>query len=101
MDTYEWYKEENFLLFYVDYCLVFSPFKDKIDEVYASLQEYFKIKYDRYINKYLGIDMDLLPDGSIHLSQPYLTQRITNRITGMYKSSAKPTPTVKPPLAKN
>ena len=38
-----WYKEEMVLLFYVDDCLIFSPSKDKIDELYASLQENFKI----------------------------------------------------------
>ena len=51
------------LLFYVDDCLMFSPSKDKIDDVYASLQEYFNIEDDRYLNKYLVIDLDLRPDG--------------------------------------
>ena len=45
--------------------------------------------------------MDHLPYGSIHLRQPYLTQIVINMIPGMDKSSAKPTPAVKPPLAKN
>ena len=38
-----WYKEEMFQLFYVDDCLMLSPYKDKIDELYANLQAYFKI----------------------------------------------------------
>ena len=46
MDPCVWYKEEMVLLFYVDDCLIFSPFNYKIDEVYASLQKYFKIEYD-------------------------------------------------------
>ena len=41
---------------------MFSPSKDKIDEVYDSLQEYFKIEYDGDLNKYLVIDLDLRPD---------------------------------------
>ena len=89
------------LLFYVDECSMLSPSKDKIYEVYASIQEYFKIEYDGELNKYFGIDLDHHPYGSIHISQPYITQRILNMITGMEKSSAKPTPAVKPPLAKN
>ena len=70
VDPCVWYKEEMVLLFYVDDCLMFSPYKDKIDEVYASLQEYFKIEDDRELNKYLGIDLYHHPDGSIHLMQP-------------------------------
>ena len=34
------------LLFYVGDCLVFIPYKDKIVEVYASLQADFKIEDD-------------------------------------------------------
>ena len=46
------------LLFYVDDCLMFSPSKDKIYEVYASLHADFKIEDDGELNKYLGIDLD-------------------------------------------
>ena len=86
------------LLFYVDDCLMFIPSKDKIDEVYDSLQEDFKIEDDGELNKYRGIDLDRHPYGSIHTSQTYLTQRIINMISDIEKSSAKPTPTVKTPL---
>ena len=42
---------------------MFSPSKDKIDEVYASLQSYLNIEDDGYINKYLGIELERRPDG--------------------------------------
>ena len=45
-------------LFYVDDCLMFSPSKDKIEEVYASIQVYFNIEDDGELNKYIGIDLD-------------------------------------------
>ena len=80
---------------------MFSPSEDKIDEVYASLKEDFKKEDDGYLNKYLGIELDLRLDDSIHLRQPYPTQRILNTVPGMNKSRANPTPAVKPPLAKN
>ena len=80
---------------------MFSPSRDKIDEVYASLQEYFKIEDDGDLSKYLGIELDFHPNSSIHLRQSYLTQRILNIIPGMDKSSAKPNPAVKPSLLKN
>ena len=53
------------LLFYVDDCLLCIPSKDKIDEVYASLQKDFKIEDDGELNKYLGIDLERSPYGSI------------------------------------
>ena len=84
------------LLFYVDDCQMFSPYKDKIDEVYAPIKTDFKIEDDREINKYIGIDLDHRPYVSIHLSQPYLTQSILNMIPGIVKSNAKPTPAVNP-----
>ena len=34
---------------------MFSPYKDKIDEVHASPQSDFKIEYDGELNKYIGI----------------------------------------------
>ena len=89
------------LSFYVDGCLLFSIYKGKIDEVYASLQEDLKIEDDGDLNKYPGIDLDRCPDVSIHISQTYLTQMIPSMIPVMDKSSDKPTPEVKPPLEKN
>ena len=89
------------LLFYVDDCLIFSTSKDKIDELYAYLQEYFKIEYYGEINKYLGKELDRRPDGSIHLSQPYITQGILNMISGKDKLSNNPKPSVKPLLEKS
>ena len=43
VDPCVWYKEEKFLLFYVDDGLMFNPSKDKIDELYEYLQAYFDI----------------------------------------------------------
>ena len=73
----------------------------KNDEAYASIQAYFKIDDDGNLNKYLGIYLERLPDGSIHPRHNYPTQMILNMIPDMDKSSAKPTPAVKPLLAKN
>ena len=94
------YRRDGTAIFVDDY-LMFSPSQDKIDDVYASLWEYYKIEDDGDLNKYLRIDLYHRPYGSIHISQPYLTQRIIKMIPGMDKSSAKTTPVVKPPLAKN
>ena len=79
---------------------MFSTSKDKIDEVYAFSQSYFNIEEDVSLNKYLWIDLEHHPYGSIHLRQPYLTQRIVNMIPVMYNSSDKPTPMFDPLLEK-
>ena len=72
------------LLFYADDCLMFSPSKDRIDDVYASLQEDSNIEDDADIRKKFGIDLDCRLYGSNHLIQIYLSQRIINMIPGMY-----------------
>ena len=46
MDPCVGYKEEIVLIFYVYKFIMFSPYKDKIDEVYTSIQEYFNIEDD-------------------------------------------------------
>ena len=79
---------------------MFSRSKDKIDELYPSLQEYLNIKDDRELKKYIVMEVYRCPYVSIHLSQPYLTQRIPNMISSMEKFSATPNPTVKPPPEK-
>ena len=59
---------------------MFSPFKGKIDKSCASLQEYFKIKYDEELDQYSGIELDHSFDISIHLRNHFLTQSIINII---------------------
>ena len=96
-----WYREYIVLLFYVDSFFMISLSKDKLDDLYAFLQEDFKIEYDRDLNKYIGIYLDGRSDGSIHMIRPYLAQRIINMIPGMYESSNKSDPAVNLPLSKN
>ena len=46
------------LLFYVDDCLMFSYYQDKIDDVYASLWKYFNIEDGGDLKKYIGKEME-------------------------------------------
>ena len=57
------------LILYVGDCVISNPFKDKIDEIYASLLAYFRIENDGDLNKFLRIKLDRRPYGSIHLRQ--------------------------------
>ena len=51
------------LLFYMDDCLIFSTSRDNIHAVYVYLNTYIKIEYDGYLNKFIDIELDHLPDG--------------------------------------
>ena len=79
------YREYVVLLFHVDDCLMFSPSEDIIYDVYASLQVDLNIEDNGDLNKYIGIDPDRLPYGSIHIIHNYLTERTINMILGMDK----------------
>ena len=63
---------------------MFSLYNDKVDDVYAYLQEYFNIKDGGDINNNLVIELYRRPYGPIHISHPYITQGIINLILGMY-----------------
>ena len=80
---------------------MFSPYIDKIDYVYDYLQTDFKIADYGELGKYLGIELDRCPYGSIHIRQTYPTQRIINIIPVMDKPRDMPTLVVKPNLEKN
>ena len=54
-------------MFYLDYCLIISTSKDKIYAVYVYLKKEIEIEDDIELNKYLDIELDHFPDGSIHL----------------------------------
>ena len=80
---------------------MFSPSKYKLYYAYDSMQAYFKIWYDGELNNYIGIEFYCRPYGSIYLKQDYLVQRIINLVPGIDRLISKPTPALKPPLAKN
>ena len=68
------YIRDIYITFVDDY-LMFSPSKDKCDDVFALIQKYFKIEDHAALKKFLGIDLDRRPDGQIHISQPYLNKK--------------------------
>ena len=70
MDPFVWHQEEMVSLFYVYDCIMFIPYKDITDGVYASLQAHFKIEDDGELKNYLRIELDRRPYCSIHLRHP-------------------------------
>ena len=55
---------------------------------------------DGKLNKYLGIELFICPDGSINIRKSFFTQIIINMILYMDKAISKPTPGVKNILEK-
>ena len=53
-----------------------SPSKDKINDVYSSLQEDFSIEDGGELNIYIVMELDCRLDGSIHIIQTELAQSI-------------------------
>ena len=75
------------LLFYVDDGVFLSPNEDNIKQAVQPLKDTgFEIEYQGYLLDYLGIICVELPDGRIHLPQPYLIDQITKEtgITHLY-----------------
>ena len=68
------------LLLYVNDYIIISPSRDKIDDICIFLKNDFKIEDDEYLNKYIGIDLDLQPDSLFHIRQSYLALKIITMI---------------------
>ena len=93
------------LIVCVDDVLIFSKKKYWIDMFIQSLaegQEKFKLTDEGSIDKYLGVDVTKLPDGSYELKQPYLIKHIVNELKLSITETQKcPTPVATPLLHKD
>ena len=79
---------------------MFSPYKDKIEVVYASLKTDLKIEDYGEPEKFLGIELDLFPDRSMNQCQNLVKKWIIHFIANMDKANSKGT-TLLPPPTKN
>ena len=97
-DECVYYKGDVIFLFYVDDGIFISPTKEKVDKAIADLsnRKLSKNKYDiddqGDISDYLGINFDLLPDGSLKLWQPHLIDQILDEVGIQPGEKCKPTP---------
>ena len=68
----------NIVLVYVEYCLIFSQDKDKIDQLINKLKNKEKLDLtdEVDVNKYLGVEIEQnKEDKSITFKQTYIIQR--------------------------
>jgi hypothetical protein len=89
------YRRDVVLLVYVDDCLLFSPKDSSIDafiEDLNSAPENYSLEDQGEVCEFLGIKVQRLPDGTIHLSQPHLIQSILDDLRLQPNSKPRDTP---------
>ena len=69
-------KSDFIFLVFVDYCLLFSCTAASISSLILSLQSDFILTDEGDVTDYLGIRVSKHSDGTIHLTQPALIQRV-------------------------
>ena len=69
-------KSDFIFLVFVDDCLLFSRSADSVSSLILSLQSDFILTDEGNVSDYLGIHISKHPNGTIHLTQPALIQRI-------------------------
>ena len=85
------------VLVYVDGCLIFHKTAEGVIECIESLAQEFDITREGSIEKYLGVNINWLPDGTIELTQPFLIDHIL-QLSRRSTANPQPIPVVKPLL---
>ena len=62
------------------------------------MEKDIKIDYYGELDRYMGIELDHCPNGSVHICRPLLAQKIIGFYLGMCKENSKSTPEFNPPL---
>ena len=93
------------VLVYVDYCIILSRDKNPIASFIDTLThgpERFEFTDEGSMEKYLGVDIERLPDNSgFSMTQPYLIERILEAENiDLRMKNSRPTPDVGPLLTR-
>jgi len=75
-------------ILYVDGSLLFSPQMQVLDDILQHLQKSFKITVEDDVNPYLDLAVSRSDDGSIHIRQPGLINKVIS-ICGLEMESNK------------
>jgi hypothetical protein len=94
------------VLVYVDDCIILSRDKKSIADFIDTLThgpEKFAFTDEGSIDKYLGVEIERLPDGSgFTMTQPFLIQRVLDAANiDMRMTNSRPTPAVLPLLSRD
>ena len=102
IDLCVFFKEDIIVLVYVDDCMIIGRDKACIDKFIKSMEkgeECFSFTREMDLKTYLGVDVKR-DKNKIHLTQPYLTQRIVEALN-LTTCLPKPNPVRKPVLQKD
>ena len=105
VDPCGFYGDGCIVLTYVDDCIIIGDTPERIDKLITSLHggdEQFRLTDEGSIDKYLGVNIEQLENGSFEMSQPFLIERITT-LLGIEngRTSERDTPVGKPLLNKD
>lgn len=81
VDPCLYFRGSTILLIYVDDCLIIDPDLSKIEQAHKDIvAQGFDMTDEGDLKDYLGVDVDRKDDGTIHLTQPKLINRILESI---------------------
>ena len=99
IDECVWYRGDIIFTFYIDDGIIWCPRKEGIDEFMKDIRDETKTgrKFDIEdrgdVSDYLGINIDQLKDGRVHLSQPQLINQVIKDVN-VINNKPRPTPAV-------
>jgi hypothetical protein len=87
-DECVYYRNGTVFLVHVENGILAGPSVDHIDSIIAELQESYNMTDEGDITDYLGVNVTILDDGRIKLSQPHLIAQINKDVH--FQSNTKP-----------
>jgi hypothetical protein len=87
-----YYHGKMVFVIYVDDGIFACPDKEEIEHLFKELQAKFNIIDEGDLTGYVGVLMEMQPDGRTKLSQPQLIEQILNNLWFNDKTKMKPAP---------
>ena len=95
------WKDDIFLVVYMDDCLIFTKTDDIIDGLIESLCLDFNLTHEGEVSSFLGIDVKNLPNGSYELTQPGFINQIIHEVGIGLESKEHSTPVITKLISKD
>ena len=93
VDECLFYKDTMLFFFYVDDGIFLAQSENAIKKTIQDLIGIvFYFEYQGYLDDYLGVNFEHLPDGNIKVTQPYLIDQIIQEVGITPRMAGKPTP---------
>jgi Reverse transcriptase (RNA-dependent DNA polymerase) len=80
IDECLYHKRDILFLAYVDDVIIVSPHNQHIDEELDLLKKMFNISDEGTLNDYVRVNIERAPDGTVHMTQPQLSQSVLTEL---------------------